>query len=66
MFLCFLFELDFAYELWNAATFHSWFNLPQLFLLKSRLEVSSGKTKHVGKLEITWTWIRSYWSSQIH
>eukprot|EP00253_Pinus_taeda_P030399 PITA_30399 len=53
----------FAYELRNLVTFCSWFNIPQPFLLNYRLQVSRGKESHMGKLEMTWTWVRSHWSS---
>ena len=30
------------------------------------LQVSSGKTSHMGKSEMMWTWIVSYWLGKIH
>ena len=40
--------------------------LSAAILWNSMLQVSSGKTSHMGKSEMMWTWIVSYWLEQIH
>ena len=58
--LCLLFDLDFC------SFSYGILSLSAAILLKSILQVSLGKSSHMGKLEMTWIWTESYWLSRIH
>ena len=56
----------FAHLAAESCHFPQLLQLSAAILLKSMLQVSSGKSSHIGKLEMTWTWIVSYWLGRIH
>ena len=66
IFLCPLFDLDFAHLAAESYHFLQRLQLSVAILWNSMLQVSTWKTSHMGKSEMMWTWIVSYWLEQIH
>ena len=66
IFLCLLFDLDFSHLAAESCHFPQLLQLSAAILWNSMLQVSTGKTSHMGKSEMMWTWFVSYWLEQIH
>ena len=61
IFLCFLFDLDFVHSAAESCHFPQLLQLSAAILWNSMLQVSTGKTSHMGRSGMTWTWFVSYW-----
>ena len=56
----------FAHLAAKSCHFPQLLQLSTAILWKSMLQVSSGNSSHMGKSEMMWTWIVSYWLEQNH